>query len=96
MKGKDGISSVDEPTVARFHFEEKGKVQPQGYDGLGINTEVTVILKGRIAQIGSPSWEKGKGFELEISSCEISAPAAGKMTLSDALDEARTTARRVK
>lgn len=69
------IKAVEEPTTASLYFRDKGKVQPDGYDGLGINDEVTVILKGSVRSLGVSSWEKGKRIEVELASCEIVKPA---------------------
>lgn len=81
------VNPMEEPTVAYFHFKEKGKVQPIGYEGLGVNQEATVILKGKIKQLGVSSWEKGKGFSIEIASCEITGPAK-VVTIDDAVKAA--------
>ncbi len=83
-----------EPTTASFHFREKGKVQPKGYEGLGIDQDVTVILKGKVTRLGTSSWEGGKGFEIEIAACEITAPA-GESSLDGALAAADKSRKRV-
>ena len=86
---------MEEPTVAHFHFKEKGKVQPIGYKGLGVDQEATIILKGKIKQLGVSSWEVGKGFSIEIASCEISAPAKS-VTIDDAIKASASSGKRMK
>lgn len=88
-----GISP--DPTTASFHFQEKGKVQPVGYEGLGIDQEATIILKGTIRRVGVSMWERGKGFEIEIESCEISGPPK-VLTIDDAVKSAAASGKRVK
>jgi len=93
-KSKIASPVIDEPTTASFHFREKGKVQPKGYSGLGIDQEVTVTIKGKVKQIGS-SWDNGATFTVEIESCEISVPASGAVSLSAAIDEAGKNRKKV-
>jgi hypothetical protein len=82
----------EEPQLpdASFFFREKSKVQPKGYDGLGIDEEVTVVLKGRVLSLGVNRWEKGKRFEIEIGSCDIVKKPQPKaeISLADAVKEA--------
>lgn len=85
---------IDEPTTATFNFREKGKVQPTGYKGLGIDDEVTITIKGKVKQIGS-SWEKGPTFTVEIASCEILVPAETNVSLANAVEEAGKTRKKV-
>ena len=96
-KGTTIATRVDEPepTTASFHFRETGKVQPVGYEGLGIDQDATIILKGKICRLGTSSWEKGKGFEIEISSCEISGPPK-VISIDDAIKSAAGTGKKVK
>ena len=86
-KAKTIMERDDEPTIAHFNFRDKGKVQPKGYIGLGIDQEVTVTIKGKVKQIGS-SWDSGAQFSVEIADCEISVPANNPVSLSAAIDEA--------
>jgi hypothetical protein len=86
---------TEEPTTASFHFRDKGKVQPVGYEGLGIDQEATIILKGKISRLGVSSWERGKGFELTISSCEISGPPK-TVTIDAAVKHAASSGKKVK
>jgi len=86
---------IEEPTCAQFHFDEKAKVQPVGYEGLGIDQQATVIIKGKIRRLGSSRWENGKGFDIEIESCEISSPPAVR-SIEDAVQAAQAAAKKVK
>ena len=87
--------AFEEPTTASFYFREKDKVQPKGYEGLVVDQEATIILKGTIRRVGCSAWEKGKGFEIEISSCEISGPPR-VVTIDDAVTSAASSAKKVK
>lgn len=93
-KSKSIAISSEEPTTASFHFREKGKVQPKGYAGLGIDQEITVTIKGKVKQIGS-SWDNGATFTVEIASCEISVPASAAVSLAAAVDEAGKNRKKV-
>jgi hypothetical protein len=94
-KLKGNLSPAEEePTTASFHFREKGKVQPKGYAGLGIDVDVTVTIKGKVKQIGS-SWNDGANFTVEIGSCEITVPAEGNISLSSAVEEANKSRKKV-
>lgn len=70
--------------IANFNFHGKGKVQPKGYKGLGIDDEVTVITKGKVKQIGS-SWDDGATFAVEVSSCTIECPTESPVSLDAAV-----------
>lgn len=88
-------SAIEEPTTASFHFREKGKVQPKGYEGLSIDQQATIILKGKISRLGTSSWEGGKRFEITIESCEISTPSR-VVTIDDAVASAAASGKKVK
>jgi len=83
------MSSTEEKTKVSFHFSAKGKVKPKGFNDIGINDDVTVIVKGKIDSMSDKpdSWDKGKRFEMDIKSCEI-VPKATKVTLENALKDA--------
>lgn len=99
MSKSKGLSSAtvmaNEPVTASFNFREKGKVQPAGYKGLGIDQDVTVTVKGKVKQLGS-SWDNGAQFTIEIASCEISVPASANVSLASAIDEAGKARKKVK
>ncbi len=86
---------TQDPVTVDFHFREKGKVQPTGYEGLGIDQEVTVTVKGKVKQLGS-SWDKGPHFTVEPTSCEISVPATQNASLSSAIEEAGKARKKVR
>lgn len=90
------VERVEEPTTASFHFRQKGKVQPVGYTGLAIDSDVTVVLKGKVRRIGPGTWEpEDKAFDIEISSCEITSPAKTPVSIDDAVKDADKTRRKV-
>lgn len=89
------IAAFEEPLTVDFHFREKGKIQPTGYEGLGIDQEVTVTVKGKVKQIGS-SYDKGPRFTIEPSACEITVAASKPGSLSTAVEDAAKTRKKVK
>ena len=97
--GMDSVSPVNKeeerPVTAEFSFREKGKVQPAGYEGLGIDDDATVTVKGKVKSLGS-TWDKGPRFTIEISSCDISVPAEKSASLSAAIEAADKTRKKVK
>jgi len=84
------MSSNEEKTKVSFYFRDKGKVKPRGFNDIGINDDVTVIVTGKIDSMSDKpdSWDKGKRFEMEIKSCQI-VPKATKVSLDDALQDAK-------
>lgn len=89
------VEPVEEPTSASFHFREKGNVQPVGYEGLGIEEPVTVIIEGKVLQIGANSWApKDKRVEVEIKSCKFVQPIK-KTSMDDAIADAGKSRKKV-
>lgn len=89
---------VEEPS-ARLRFDEKAKAQPQGFAGLGINEEATIVLKGKITEISQEAaneWSNArKMLNLEITSCEITSPKEAPVTIEAALAGADKTRKKV-
>jgi hypothetical protein len=94
MSKSNVVKAPEEPITASFHFREKGKVQPKGYAGLGVDQDVTVTTQGKVTPIGS-SWDNGATFTVEIADCEISVPASAAVSLSAAIDEAGKSRKKV-
>jgi len=92
MATKTVPESVEErPTTVDFYFSSKGKVQPKGFDNLTVDEDITVITKGKVNSVAhkqDPDWDPGKSFKLNITSCEIAAPAK-KTSLDDAIKAAK-------
>lgn len=83
-------------TTVEFRFDPTSPVQPQGFEGLGFDEAVTVVLKGKVNRIGISPWDKGKELALELESCEITKPAKTAVTsLDEALSSARKAGKRV-
>lgn len=98
MKGELAMpKQSEEIPTANFYFRDKGKVQPSGFDGLGVNEEATIIIKGRITSMSvDDRWDPGKRFAVEISNCEIVQPAGQATGIEEALNTAKKTRRQVK
>lgn len=88
-------AEADSPVRAEFNFREKGKVQPKGYKGLAIDTEVTVTIKGTVKSVGSRWGDNSPQFSIDIASCDIVPKKAKPVSLSDALDSAQQGRKKV-
>ena len=71
-------------------FPPKGDVQPKGFENVAINTDVTVIVKGRVSSISANAdeWDPNKRFSVDMKSCEIVGPEK-KVSLDIAIKETR-------
>lgn len=76
----------EKPRV-RLEFPKDGKVQPKGFDGVGVNDQVTVVLKGTIKEVSenAESWNPGKQMLLHVTACEIKGQAQGPVSLDAAI-----------
>lgn len=86
---EDKMSTID------FRFGKDSKIQPSGMEGLTLDEEVTVTLKGTITSFsaGGP-YQSGKNFSLKMSSCEIIQPdnaAPEETSMDDALMAANSS-----
>jgi hypothetical protein len=82
------------PPSVYLSFPEKGEVQPVGFGGLELKSAVTVVLTGKVKEVGSSSGEYGcKTFSLEIESCRIDGPDRSykeqQRSLGEAVDNTR-------
>lgn len=71
-------------------FPTKGEVQPKGFENVAVNTDVTVIVKGKVSSISvnADEWDQSKRFGVDIKSCEIVGPEK-KVSLDIAIKETR-------
>lgn len=74
---------------ARVRIPRGSKVKAKGYQDLGPDKAITVVLKGRLKgfQDGDEPWDPGKSFHMELSSVQITGPRT-KVTLDDAMKKA--------
>ncbi|OPY17006.1 MAG: hypothetical protein A4E74_01539 [Syntrophus sp. PtaB.Bin075] len=80
-----------------FRFGEKDKLQPAGFDALGPDKVVTVIIKGKTKSFSSgDEWDKSKRLTLEPDSIKILTDEAKDVSLSAALKAADSTRKKVK
>lgn len=95
VKGKEKIP----PATIRLSFPKKGKIQPEGWLGIGIADDVQITLKGKIISLSDNSrdeWEgAGKEISIELSACRLAADRAKPLSMDEALDEAKKTRKRV-
>lgn len=97
---EDGASNLVEvamptpPPEMSLHFPQKAEVQPEGFDGLGLDDRVTVTISGKLTRISSEmgvDWG-GKGFSVAIESCVIEGTGRSykeKRSLGEAVDKTR-------
>lgn len=67
------VSPKPSPARANLDFPEKGEVQPEGFNGIGMEGTVTVVLTGKVTRLEDYSTgEYGcKCLGLDIASCRI-------------------------
>ena len=84
---------IKDPPSISMRFPKGGKVQPGGFKELGVDEEVTVILKGKVKRLehDSEEWNPGKHVTIQPTSCEFQKPAR-EVTLDDALKASRVKA----
>lgn len=88
----------DKAVMIDFRFGKDSKVQPLGLDGLSLESDITVILKGKLTSFsnGEPYDGGNKRFSVKASSCEIEKPKKSKeTTMDDAIEEANKTRKKV-
>lgn len=101
----DGATSSEKkkekipPATIRLSFPKKGKIQPEGWAGIGIADDVQITLKGKIVSLSDNSredWEgSGKEISIELSACRLAADREKPMSIDEALDEERKSRKRV-
>jgi len=42
---------IKEPPVMSLNFPKDGKVQPSGFAGLGVDEDITIVIKGKVVRI---------------------------------------------
>ena len=93
-KGKEPIPPAD----IRLSFPKKGKVQPSGWTGLGMDDEIVVTIRGKIKSLSDNSQDDwptaGKEIRIEIGSCAFSSEKK-PMGMDEALEEEKKTRKKV-
>jgi hypothetical protein len=90
------VSTYKEPTTASLSFAEKSKVQPVGFEGLGIDQDVTVTLKGKVTRLASHEWDKSKSVTVELTECAFTVPVEKPVTMDSAISDAAKTRKKVR
>ena len=82
---------IKETPVMRLNFPKDGKVQPSGFAGLGVDEDITIVIKGKVVTISenADQWDPGKNLRVKISKCDIHGPEK-KVTLDDAIVKSKT------
>lgn len=82
---------IKEPPVMSLNFPKDGKVQPSGFSGLGVDEDITIVIKGKVVRIeeNADQWDPGKNLRVKISKCDIHGPEK-KVTLDDAIVKSKT------
>ena len=87
------------PATIRLSFPKKGKIQPEGWAGVGIADDVQITLKGKIISLSDNSrdeWEgAGKEISIELSACRIFVDRENPMSIDEALEEEKRSRKRV-
>lgn len=59
---------------ADLRFESDAKVQPQGFNNLEIDQEITITITGKVKSLSSYAYREGDGsksLSVELKSCSI-------------------------
>lgn len=84
MKQKKEMPSIS------LRFPEGSKVNPQGFESVSVNEDVTVMIKARISGLkdNPDEWDRGKTINLgDIKECRVLGKEK-KISISDALKAA--------
>jgi hypothetical protein len=79
------IKENKEKPRASLHFPKAG-IQPNGLADVGVDEQVTVVLKGKMTGIQTSEWDEGRHIELVLTGCELHGKQV-KVTLDDALQQ---------
>jgi hypothetical protein len=60
-KGQAAIARTEEPpTTIRFDIRKDDKVKVTGYAGLGVEDDITIIIKGSVLNLGTNEWDQDR------------------------------------
>ena len=73
-----------------LRFPKGSKVQPKGFDGLGVDQKVTVIIKGTVKRVedSASEWDPGKSCRVHIDACQILGKEK-KVSITDAIEASK-------
>lgn len=81
---------------ASLRFGKKSQVQPLNLDKATLDTEVTILLKGKINDLSGPGvYNEGRRIGIILTSCEIQSAEPRADNIDTALEIAAETRRRV-
>jgi len=76
------------PPTMRLEFPKGGRVQPEGFDALSVDQQVTVTLTGTVRELSNypnREWDPGREVCLELSGCHFAPDGSG--SLADAIEK---------
>lgn len=75
-----------DPPMLSLNFPKGGDVQPNGFNRIGIDRKVRVIIEGTIKSLAKDEyeWDEGKRLSMKISKCKIE-PAGKSGKTADTL-----------
>jgi hypothetical protein len=103
-EGQPGIASGKKKetipsATASLSFPKKGKIQPEGWAGIGIANDVQFTLKGKIVSLSDNShddWDSaGKNILIELTGFRLAADREKPMSMDEAMGEEMKTRKRV-
>ena len=78
MKAEKMKMPKEKPRID-LNFPKDGQVQPEGFSGLGVDEDVTVIVRGKVTRLedSADEWTPGKHVTVRIASCEFQTTEKG-------------------
>ena len=90
MAKAEEATRIKEYPKCELRFLKEGKLSPSGFNSVGVNDEVTLIITGTVKEIADSAeeWNPGKRLTVKMNKCNIKIPVK-KKSMSDALEETK-------
>ena len=85
----EAVERVKEYAKCNLMFPSDSKVKADGFNHVGVNDEVHIIVIGKIKEISDSveEWSPGKRMTIRMDRCKIKGPDK-EMSIDDALEAA--------
>jgi len=82
------MTKIKEYAECRLQLPTESKVKLDGFNGLGVNDKVSLVVTGTVKNISdnAEEWNPSKQVMIRIKKCKIQGPAK-KTSINDALKD---------
>ena len=80
------IAREKEPAKVNLHLPKEAKVKVDGFNSVGVNDKVRLVVTGTVKEISDSAeeWSPGKRMTIHVSGCKITGPEK-KVSMDEAL-----------